>query len=224
MKKILLFIAFVGILGIGYAQTPSPKMKELQEICLKLRNNLGNEQIIYQTTSRYERFMRENLFTSDFAPLKKKMLSRKECIVEDNSGGHILFIPQYFRELLENPDNLFGMYEELLAEWDSITKERARSAKGGAGYIFRQDNLILCKGTSITFELTVPKGPFDIMAVAEPNAFLAMEIQNLSTDQFYTTEKVASGHKWFEFDVATTLKVTIKNVSQKDASIALFCF
>lgn len=221
MKKTLLFIAFIGILGIGYAQTPSKKMKELQEICLRLRDNIGNEQIIYQTTNRYERFMRENLFTSDFTPLNRKVLSGEESIAEDNSDEHILFIPQYYRALLEEPDGLFDKHEEFLAEWDSITKEKARSE---AGYVFRQENLILREGTSITFELTVPEGPFDIMAVAEPNAFLAMEIQNMSTRRFYTTEKVASGHKWFEFDATTTLEVTIRNVSQKDASIALFCF
>lgn len=224
MKKILLFIALIGMLGVGYAQTPSKKMKELQEICLRLRDNLGNEQIIYQTTNRYERFMRENLFTPDFTPLKREVLSGKENIVEDNSGGHILFIPRYFRELLVDPDGVFNKHEELLAEWDSITIERVRSAKSGAGYIFRQENLILREGTSITFELTVSEGPFDIMAVAEPNAFLTMEIQNLSTGRFYTTERGTSGHKWFEFDAPTTLNVTIKNVSQKDASIALFCF
>lgn len=224
MKKILLFVTFIGILGIGYAQTPSKKMKELQEICLRLRDNLGNEQIIYQTTSRYERFMRENLFTSDFSPLKKKVVSGNGSVIEDSLGEHILFLPQYFRILLEDSDGLFDKHEELLAEWDSITCVRARSAKSGAEYIFRQENLILRKGTSITFELTVPEGPFDIMAVAEPNAFLTMEILNLSTGRFYTTERVASGHKWFEFDAPTTIKATIKNASYKDASIALFCF
>ena len=224
MKKILLFIAFISILGIGYAQTPSKKMKELQEICLILRNNLGCEQIIYQTTNRYERFMRENLFTSDFGPLKKKVLLGIENVVENDSTEHIFFIPQYFRALLEQKDGLFDKHEELLVEWERITKERARSAKCGTGYIFRQENLILREGTSMSFELTVPQGPFDIMVIAEPNAFLTMEIQNLSTGQFYTTEKVASEHKWFNFDVTTTLEVTLENGSQKHASIALFCF
>lgn len=224
MRRFLLFILLIGIFNPCYCQTPSKKMQELQDICLQLRDNLGSEQIINQTTNRYERFMRENLFTSDFTPLNIKVLSGEENIIVDSSDKHILFIPQYFRALLVKKDRLFDKHEELLAEWDSITQERTRSAKSSAGYIFRQKNMILRMGTSITFEITIPKGPFDIMVVAEPNAFITMEIQNLSTKQYYTTEKATSSHKWFEFNAPTILKVKIENVSQKDASIALFCF
>lgn len=221
MKKLLLLFIFLGTFSLDFAQTPSKKMSELKEICLDLRNNIGNEQIIFQTTNRYDRFMKENVFTSDYTPLKKKMLSGEENIINDVTGKHIFFIPQYFRSLLEKKDGLFDKYEELLEEWETLTQQSARSA---TGYMFRQENLIIRKGASITVELTVPKGHFDIMAVAETNAYLSMRIQDQSTGQYYITEKDASAHKYFKFDSSTVLKVTIENVSQKDASIALFCF
>lgn len=221
MKRLILLLISLGAFSFGYTQTPSKKMTELQKICLDLRNNIGNEQIIFQATNRYERFMKENIFTSDYSPLNKKILSREENIINDSIGKHIIFIPQYFRALLEKRDGLFDKYEELLEEWESLTKQ---SARAGTGYIFRQENFILRKGSSITFELTVPKGYFDIMAVAETNAFLSMRIQNQSTGQYYITEKDVSVHKYFKFDSSTVLKVTIENVSQKNASIALFCF
>lgn len=224
MKKLLLLLIFLGTFSFGYAQTPSKKMTELRDICLNLRNNIGNEQVIFQTTNRYERFMRENTFTSDYTPLNKKVFSGEENIINDSTGKHIVFIPQYFRARLEKIDGLFDKYEELLEEWERIINEKARSAKGGEGYMFRQENFILRRGTSVTFELSLPKGPFDIMAVAEPNAFLTMRIQDLSSGQNFITEKDASAHKWFDFKNSTKLKVTIENVSQKDASMALFCF
>lgn len=221
MKKLILLLISLGVFSFGYTQTPSKKMTELQKICLDLRNNIGNEQIIFQATNRYERFMKENIFTSDYSPLNKEMLSGEENIINDITGKHIIFIPQYFRALLEKRDGLFDKYEELLEEWKTFTQQSARAA---TGYMFRQENLIIRKGASITFELTVPKGYFDIMAVAETNAFLSMRIQNQSTGQYYITEKDASAHKYFKFDSSTVLKVTIENVSQKNASIALFCF
>ena len=221
MKKLLLLFIFLGTFSLGFAQTPSKKMSELKEICLALRNNIGNEQIIFQTTNRYDRFMKENVFTSDYTPLNKKILSGEENIINDVTGKHIFFIPQYFRALLEKRDGLFDKYEELLEEWETFTQQSARAA---TGYMFRQENLIIRKGESVTFELTVPKGYFDIMAVAETNAFLSMRIQDQSTEQYYITEKETSAHKYFKFDSPTVLKVTIENVSQKDASIALFCF
>ena len=86
MKKLLLLFIFLGTFSLDFAQTPSKKMSELKEICLDLRNNIGNEQIIFQTTNRYDRFMKENVFTSDYTPLKKKMLSGEENIINDDVG------------------------------------------------------------------------------------------------------------------------------------------
>lgn len=224
MKQLLLLLLFLGNFSLGYAQTPSKRMTELREICLILRNNIGKDLELFKATNRYDRFMRENIFTSDYTPLNKKILFGEENLINDSIGKHIVFIPQYFRTLLEKTDGPFDKYEELLEEWERIINEKARSAKGGEGYMFRQENFILRRGTSITFELTLPKGPFDIMAVAEPNAFLTMRIQDLSTGQYYIAEKDASAHKWFDFNNSTKVKVTIENVSQKDASMALFCF
>lgn len=222
MKKTIFFaFVFFVFFGMGHAQTPSKKMMELKEICLTLRNNMGSEEIVTYMTRRYEDFMTKNSFTSDFSPLKMAYVSGSENIVKADKSEHVIFIPQYFKALLEEKDSLFKKYEEILSEWERMIKEGARSARG---YIFRQENLVLQKGTSLTFELTIPKGPFDIMAIAEPNAFLTMKIQNLTTGQYYIVEKDASAHKWFEFDSPTVLRVTIENASQKDASIALFCF
>lgn len=220
-RTILLLFVFFSFFSMGYAQTPSKKMMELKEICLTLRNNMGSEQVITHMTKCYEDFMTRNNFTSDFLPLKMTYISGEENIVKNGEGKHVIYIPQYFKALAEEKDGIFNKYEEILSEWERIIKDGARSAKG---YIFRQENLILQKGTSLIFELTVPKGPFDIMAIAEPNAFLTMKIQNLTTDQYYIAEKDASAHRWFEFDSPTVLRVTIENASQKDASMALFCF
>ena len=124
-------------------------------------------------------------------------------------------------KLLETSDGLFDKHEELLAEWRELISYNSRAI---SGYIFYQDNIIIRKGKSITFELTIPKGPFDIMAIAEPNAFLTLRIQDCSSGQFYITEKDVTAHKWFSFEKPTKLRITIENTSRKNASIALFCF
>lgn len=221
MKRYLILFALLPAIVMSFAQSPSKKMLELQKICLDLRNNIGSEQVISNATKRYQRFMRENDFSSDFKKFEREWVSGKENIITNSKGSHVFFIPQYFTKLLETPDALFDKHEELLAEWKQIT---SLSNRASSGYVFCQDNIILRQGKSITFELTIPKGPFDIMVVAEPNAFITMRIQDCSSGKYYTTEKDVTAHKWFNFEEASKLKVTIENSSRKNASIALFCF
>ena len=221
MWRYITFLVLFLVLTMSFAQSPSKKMLELQKICLDLRNNIGSEQVIYNTTTRYQRFMKENTFSSDFTRFKREWISGKNNIITKTKVSHMFFIPQYFTNLLETPDGLFDKHVELLAEWKQLTSHRGRAA---SGYVFCQDNMILCQGKSVTFELTIPKGPFDIMAIAEPNAFMTMKIQNCSSGQYYISEKDVTVHKWFKFEKSTKLRVTIENVSRKNASIALFCF
>lgn len=221
MKRNLLLLALIPAMIISFAQSPSKKMLELHKICLDLRNNIGSEQVISSATKRYQRFMRENTFSSDFTYFEREWVSGKENIITNSKGSHVLFIPQYFTKLLETPDALFDKHEELLAEWEQLT---SNSGRASSGYVFCQDNIILRQGKSITFELTIPKGPFDIMTIAEPNAFITMRIHDCSSGTYYTTEKDVAAHKWFNFEEPTKLKVTIENASRKNASIALFCF
>lgn len=221
MKRYLLLFVLLPAMAFSLAQSPSKKMIELQKICLDLRNNIGSEQVVSSAIKQYQRFMIENAFSSDFSQFNREWISGSDNMLTETKESHVFFIPEYFTKLLETSDGLFDKHEELLAEWRELISYNSRAI---SGYIFYQDNIIIRKGKSITFELTIPKGPFDIMAIAEPNAFLTLRIQDCSSGQFYITEKDVTAHKWFNFEKTTKLRITIENTSRKNASIALFCF
>ena len=201
-------------------------MEELRNICLTLRNNMGSEHVISQTIERYEQFMEDYPFSTRSLPLDEtgRIISGKNIIENENidMDKHVVFTPQYFDALLLKQDALLEKYENLLDEIVVVGNVRGAPAMGER--IIRQNNLLLYRDSTITFEMTIPKGTFEILAITEPNAFLTMRILNQSTGQYYVAEKEESVYKWFEFEDYTPLRIIIENVSRKDASIALFHF
>ena len=220
MRKSILFILLFTILSVE-AGAQSKKMMQLKDICLELRNNIGSEHIISQSTGKLKKFHNENVFHFGLEKMKCRIVKGKDNLV--NVDGHIVFLPDYFDALLKNGE-VFLKLEELLKELEQMEKPSR-----GIGYSFCQHNFAIKKNTSITFEMDVTSSVVDIMAIVEPNASINMNIYDVNAKKYYNdTESDRRGkeciHKSINLSGHTKLQITIYNRSAKDAAIALFSF
>lgn len=224
MKKIALLLTLLFCI-YGLAQVPSQKMIELESICLQLRDGIinGSNLEVTQGHSKLRKFQSENPFTCDsFA----KVIAGSDKLI--SCDGHLLYIPQYFKAKLDQADGVFLMGEKLKDEWDELHKSGSRSISD----VFRQCNFAMKANSSVVYEIDVPKGPVDIMVVAEPNAFVTMKIFDVTNNVYLNNpedladekEGRASRRKTMKFDSPGRLHVTVYNTSAKDASMALFVF
>jgi hypothetical protein len=225
MKYLVIIFASIFILNVNaYAQTPSKKMMELEKICLSLRNGMGSERSVTQGYHRLEGFQKRNSFV--YSESDVELISGDEYKVP--LDGHMIYIPQYFKTLLETKDGVFKKGEELLDEWNELHK----AGNKGLGNCFRQHHFAIKANSSMTFRINVPKGLLDLLVVAEPNAFVTMKVYDatsnvhLITQEDLIEEKTGkpSRRKTMKLDRKTCLNVTVSNVSSKDASMALFWF
>lgn len=224
MKYKILFTVLICLYSIQlFSQEPSKKMMELKEICLSLRDNIGSDDILYQTNKRFKDFRNKNSFTSDLSPLNFNIVSGEENLLPlDN---HIIFIPEYFDELLKN-DGSFKKAEELMREWEEMNNV---SRRGSSGYVFYQHNFVLKKHSSMVFEVQVPSGPVDFMVVSEPNSLTTMHIYDIVNKEYYNEldsdkEGRKYRHRTMRMRSPSKLKITIYNRSAKDASMVFFYF
>ena len=225
MKYLGLILASIFILNVNaYAQTPSKKMMELEDICLSLRNGMGSERCVTQGYHRLEVFQKQNPFVYTESDVELISGAEYEVPLE----GHVIYIPQYFKTLLETKDGVFKKGEELLDEWNELHKVVNR----GLGHCFRQHHFAIKANSSMTFRINVSRGLSDLLVVAEPNAFVTMKVYDatanvhLIAQEDLADEKTGkpSRRKTMKFDKKTSLNVTVSNVSSKDASMALFWF
>lgn len=225
MVRVIFILIFICVSSIvGNSQTPSKKMMELEGICLTLRDGIGSERSVTQGYKRLDNFQKQNLFTFDSSELK--LISGVESVV--SIDNHVIFIPQYFKKLLETKDGVFMKGEELLNEWNALHNDTKRQL----GSYFRQHNFAMRRNSSVTYEISVEKGPLDILVVAEPNASVSMKIYDatnkvhLNNQDDLVDEKTGkpSRRKTMQFDKPVKLHVSIYNTSLKDASMALFWF
>lgn len=229
VKKTIILLVILLISSSIFSQDLSKedKIKQLKDICMSLRKGLeedeGSKENINKATKKYIRFTDKYMFSDDFTLLHKKIIKGEKNILENDNNIHVFYVPNYFIELLER-DSVSTTGEQLLEEWTRYINEKSNSVtKGGSKQVFRHDNFIIRKGESVTFELTVPKGEFSIMTISEPHTALSMRVLNKYTGENYLTENKKVAHNNFTFDKSTVLEVTIKNVSFKNASMALFC-
>lgn len=218
-KRVLLILLLMALSVCAGAQ--SKKMMQLRDICLDLRNNIGSEHIISQSTGKLKRFHNENVFQFGLKNMKCRIVKGEDNLVDVN--GHILFIPDYFDALLKNGGNFLKL-EELIKELEQMERPSR-----GVGYSFCQHNFAIKKNSSITFEMDVITDIIDIMAIAEPNASITMNIYDVKSKKYYNdTDSDRRGkecvHKCLELSQKTKLQITIFNRSAKDAAIALFSF
>ncbi len=227
-KTILLFVLLLGTTQCFPQKTSKDEVMEvLKAICQSLRDGLekgeGCNDIISEATRKYVRFTDEYMFTDDFAPLHKKTIKGENDILGYGNDEHVVYIPNYFIELLKE-DSVSTTGEKLLEEWTCYINENSSNlTKGASKTIFRHSHFIIRKGKSVTFELTVPKGKFEILVVSEPYTYLAMRVLEKSTGENHPSVNSKVAHKSFTFKESTVLEVTIENVSFKNASMALFC-
>lgn len=220
MRKCVFLIFLFMILPVC-AEAQSKKMMQLKDICLDLRNNIGSEHIISQSTAKLKKFHNENVFQFGLENMNCRVVKGEENLV--SVDGHIIFLPEYFDDLLKNGD-VFLKLEELLRELELME----RSSKG-VGYSFCQHNFAIKKNSSITFEMDVAEDVIDIMAIAEPNASIAMNIYDVTAKKYYNdidTDKRGKEcvHKNMHLSTPAKLQITICNRSRKDAAVALFSF
>lgn len=220
MKKRILFVLLFAALSVC-AEAQSKKMMQLKEICLELRNNIGSEHVISQSTGKLKNFHNENHFNFGLEKMKCRIVKGEDNLV--SVDGHILFLPDYFDALLKNGE-VFLKFEDLLREL-----EQMENPSRGIGYSFCQHNFAIKKNSSITFEMDVTSDVVDIMAVAEPNASITMNIYDVTSKKYYNdTESDRRGkesvHKFMNLKEDTKLQITIYNRSAKDAAVALFSF
>lgn len=218
-KRVLLILLSAAVSICAGAQ--SKKMMQLKDICLDLRNNIGSEHIISQSTEKLKRFHNDNVFLFGLEKMNCHVIKGENNLVDVD--GHILFLPDYFDALLSNGE-VFLKLEELLKEL-----EQMENTSKGIGYSFYQHNFAIKKHSSITFEMDVTADVIDIMAVAEPNAAISMNIYDVGAGKYYNdTESDKRGkecvHKFMKLTDRTKLQITIYNRSAKDAAIALFSF
>lgn len=220
MKNTILLILLFTSLSVC-AEAQSKKMMQLKDICLELRNNIGSEHIISQSTDRLKKFHNDNVFHFGLEKMKCRIVKGEDNLVDVD--GHILFLPGYFDALLNNGE-VFLKLEELLRELEQMEKPSR-----GIGYSFCQHNFALKRNSSITFEMDVTSNVIDIMAIVEPNASITMNIYDVNDKKYYNdTESDRRGqecvHKSISLVDHTKLQITIYNRSAKDAAVALFCF
>jgi hypothetical protein len=220
MKKCGLLILLFLALSVS-AGAQSKKMMQLKDICLELRNNIGSEHVISQSTIKLKRFHGENVFHFGLDKMNGRIVKGHDNLV--SVDGHILFVPEYFDDLLKN-GNMFLKLEELVKELEQMEKPSR-----GLGYAFCQHNFAIKKNSSITFEMEVTSNIIDIMAIAEPNATITMNIYDMTAQKYYNdTDADKRGkecvHKSINLAERTKLQITIYNRSAKDAAVALFSF
>lgn len=220
MKNTILLILLFTSLSVC-AEAQSKKMMQLKDICLELRNNIGSEHIISQSTDRLKKFHNDNVFHFGLEKMKCRIVKGEDNLVDVD--GHILFLPDYFDALLNNGE-VFLKLEELLRELEQMEKPSR-----GIGYSFCQHNFALKRNSSITFEMDVTSSVIDIMAIVEPNASITMNIYDVNDKKYYNDpESDRRGqecvHKSISLVDHTKLQITIYNRSAKDAAVALFCF
>ena len=220
MKKYGLLILFFWAFSLN-VEAQSKKMMQLKDICLELRNNIGSEHVISQSTVKLKKFHSENVFNFGLDKMKCRIVKGQENLV--SVDGHILFVPEYFDDLLKS-GGIFLKLEELVRELEEMDKPSR-----GLGYSFCQHNFAIKKNSSITFEMDVTANIIDIMAIAEPNAYLTMNIYDMNAQKYYNDiESDKRGkecvHKSINLTDCTKLQITIYNRSAKDAAVALFSF
>jgi len=226
MKRITLLLTILFCIH-GYALVPSKKMMELESICLQLRDGIinGSDREVIQGCARLKAFQSKNAFVEGESALK--IVAGSDNLV--STDGHILYIPQYFEAKLHQTDGVFLMGERLKDEWEKLHESASRST---SGYVFRQCNFAMKANTSVVYEIDVPKGPIDIMVIAEPNALVTMKIFDVTNNVYLNKpedlvdekEGRASRRRTMRFDSPCRLHLSIYNTSDKDASMALFVF
>lgn len=216
------FLTSLCLLG----QTPSRKMIQLETIYSELREGFGSEYVVANANNKLKKFHSNNAFTSDMSEISFSVVAGKENLC--SCDGHVIYLPEYFDQLLKNKDGVFIEAKKIIEEWNKAASESSR----GFGYTFRQYNFAQSGKSSVTFQMTLNKGPFDVLAIAEPMGLLTMKIYNVTSGVYLTDnedlknerEGKGSRRKTMYFDERTTIRVTIHNTTNNVVSMAIVCF